>query len=155
MPNDSVVLLVDDSAADAELFKQHFETFAGVYNLQVVHSGRAAQAYLQGTGKYRKREKYPRPVTVLLDLKMPEMDGFEVLEWIRKQPFLRQLPIAVLTEPTEIRQVTRAYQIGANSFLMKPPQFEELRDLLLALQTPRSEAAALSAVSQVGDRSDR
>jgi CheY-like chemotaxis protein len=149
MPGDSVILFVDDSVADTELFEQHFETFAGVYNLQVVHTGGAAKAYLQGTGKYRNREKYPTPTTILLDLKMPGLDGFELLEWIRKQPYLKEVRVAVLTEPTEIRQVTRAYQMGANSFLMKPPQFEELRDLLLALQAPRSEPTQLTSAGEV------
>jgi len=133
VPKNPVVLLVDDRVEDSAPLQEHFEAFAGTYQLRVVQSGLAAQAYLRGDGKYSNRRKYPFPAAVLLDLGMPEMDGFQVLDWIKSQPMLKHLPVAVLTEPTEIRQVTRAYQMGAKTFLMKPPPIEELRDMLPAL----------------------
>ena len=129
----SAVLLVEDDRTAAEAFRQQFETFSGLYDLHIVHSGRAARAYLSGSGRYQNRTAFPMPKTILLDLNMPGMDGFSVLEWIRKQPELKEVLIAVLTEPTEIRLVTKAYEMGAKTFLMKPAPIEELRDLLQAL----------------------
>jgi DNA-binding response OmpR family regulator len=131
MPN--VILLVDDDRDATETMRKQFETFAGLYQLEVVHSARGAKDYLQGRGKYKDRGLYPGPTTVLLDLNMPGVDGFALLQWIRKQEELKKVPVAVLTEATELRGVTRAYQMGAKTFLMKPAPIEELRDLLQAL----------------------
>jgi two-component system, response regulator len=131
MPN--VILLVDDDHEATEEMRKQFETFAGLYQLEVVHNARGAKDYLQGRGKYKNRGMYPLPTTVLLDLNMPGVDGFALLQWIRKQEDLKKVPVAVLTEATELRGVTRAYQMGAKTFLMKPAPIEELRDLLQAL----------------------
>jgi len=131
MPN--VILLVDDDHEATEAMRQQFETFAGLYRLEVVHSGKAAKEYLQGRGKYKDRRKHPAPRIVLLDLNMPGVDGFATLEWIRSREEFKGIPVAVLTEATELRGVTRAYQLGAKTFLMKPAPIEELRDLLQGL----------------------
>src|SRR5215211_1063669 len=131
MPN--VILLVDDDPDVTDGMREQFETFAGLYQLEVVHSAKGAKEYLQGRGKYKDRAVYPMPTIVLLDLNMPRVDGFAMLEWIRKQEELREVAVAVLTEPTELREVARAYQLGANTFLIKPAPIEELRDLLQAL----------------------
>src|SRR5688572_12313052 len=134
MSGESVILLVDDSSEVEECFRQLFDMFGGLYQLQTVRSAAAAKTYLKRTGRYRDRQRYPVAQMVLLDLKMPRTDGFQVLQWIRQQPEFYHLPVIVLTDPNEIRQASRAYQIGANSFLLKPPTFDELRDLLQAFQ---------------------
>src|SRR5689334_22237166 len=92
--------------------------------VQIVRDGGEAVAYLSGEGKYANRAEYPLPVLVLLDLKMPGMDGFEVLSWIRQRDGIRGLPVVVLTSSNEIRDVNRAYALGANSFFVKELDFQ-------------------------------
>src|SRR5436853_407739 len=97
LPKEVVVLLVDDSEDDLFLIQRAIEG-AGLRNRIVkLRDGEEALAYFGGVGKYADREKYPVPGLVLLDLKMPKMDGFEVLSSIRQQPAYRDLPVVVLT----------------------------------------------------------
>src|SRR6516162_8208226 len=109
MPDQALILLVDDSEDDILLIRQAFAK-AGIPNpLQVVRSGEEAVEYLQGIWKYRNREEFPLPAMVLLDLKMPGMDGFEVLSWIRQQPGLSAIVIVVLTCSVAVRDINKAY----------------------------------------------
>src|SRR5205809_22508 len=93
--------------------------------LQVVRDGEEAIAYLSGVGKYSNRSEYPLPDLMPLDLKMPRMNGFEVLEWIRRQASLSSLRVVVLTASDLMRDVNSAYKLGANSFMVKPMDFED------------------------------
>ena len=94
---------------------------AGVANpVIVVQDGDEAIAYLSGDGKYGDRQKFPLPGVLLLDLKMPRVDGFAVLEWCKRQPHLKELLIVVLSGHGEMRKVNSAYALGAHSFLTKP-----------------------------------
>src|SRR5262245_27794763 len=97
--------------------------------VQIVRDGEEAVAYLGGQGKYANRAEYPLPVLVLLDLKLPRMDGFEVLSWIRQQEGIRGLPVIVLTSSAQINDVNRAYASGANSFFVKEIDFEQIVNL--------------------------
>ena len=90
----------------------------------VVRDGAEAIQYLNGEGPFSNRDEYPLPALVLLDLKMPRVDGFEVLKWVRAQPGLRTLLVVVLTSSEDLRDVNRAYELGANSFLVKRMDFE-------------------------------
>src|SRR5207247_4982072 len=92
--------------------------------IQIVRNGDEAIAYLKGEGQYANRAEYPLPGLLLLDLKMPGKDGFDVLRWIRQQPGVSELRIVVLTSSDEIRDVNQAYQLGANSFLFKSVDFK-------------------------------
>jgi len=113
MPENCVILVVEDREDDEILIREAFER-AGLKNpLFVVRDGEEAQAYLQGFGKYRDRDEFPLPALMLLDLKMPKVDGFEVLSWIRKQPALRALRVVVLTSSEDIYDVNKAYEMGA------------------------------------------
>jgi CheY-like chemotaxis protein len=103
--------------------------------IHIVRDGEEAIAYLIGEGKYANRDEFPLPVLVLLDLKLPRRDGFEVLSWIRRQPGLRSLPVVVLTSSNEMRDVNRAYQLGANSFFVKELDFLGTVDLGKLLHT--------------------
>ncbi|HLX69268.1 MAG TPA: response regulator [Verrucomicrobiae bacterium] len=94
--------------------------------LHVVSSGKEAMAYLKGEGKYANRAEYPLPELLLLDLKLPGYNGFEILAWIRTQPGLTGLRVLVLTSSDQIKDVNDAYRLGANSFLVKPYDFEDL-----------------------------
>ena len=124
MPETQVILLVEDREDDVILILNAFRR-ANVPNpMHVVRHGEEAIHYLAGKGKYAVRSEYPLPTLVLLDLKMPLVDGFEVLRWIRSQPSLSNLVVVVLTSSEQMRDVNRAYQLGANSFLIKPMDFE-------------------------------
>src|SRR5207249_5534648 len=95
--------------------------------------GDEAVEYLGGTGRYQDRTRYPLPALVLLDLKLPRKNGIEVLHWLRQQPALRRLPVVVLTSSKEPNDVNRAYDQGANSYLVKPLGFDALLNLVRSL----------------------
>ena len=108
---------------------------AGLINpLFVVQDGEEAIAYLKGEGKFSNRTEYPLPTLLLLDLKMPRKNGFDVLEWLRTQPSLAALRVVVLTTSDQIHDVNRAYQLGANSFLTKPVDFRDFVQLSSAIK---------------------
>jgi CheY-like chemotaxis protein len=123
-PNTAPILLVEDDANDAFFLRYAFES-AGITNLlNVVSDGQQAMDYLAGTGPYADRAKWPFPLLVLLDLKLPEMPGLEVLRWIREQPALRKLVVIILSSSRESRDIEKAYLLGASSFLVKPLTLE-------------------------------
>src|SRR5689334_14695041 len=109
----SVILVVEDRADDIFIILRSFERADMKNPVQVVRSGEEAVAYLSGDGKFSDRTEYPLPQLVVLDLKLPGMDGFEVLTWIRQHEGMRGLPVVVLTVSNQIRDVNRAYQLGA------------------------------------------
>ncbi len=92
--------------------------------------GAEAISYLKGEGKYADREKFPIPYIVLADLKMPRINGFELLDWIRHQSSFPYIPVIVLTSSDETKDIHKAYQKGANSFLMKPFLPEDLQAIV-------------------------
>jgi len=103
---------------------------AGIGNpIYAVRSGDEVISYLRGDGQYCNRAEYPLPDLLLLDLKMPGTDGFDVLRWLRRQEGLESLRVLVLTSSEQIREVNQAYALGANSFLVKPMDFENLIQL--------------------------
>ena len=126
------ILLVEDNDDDVFLMR-HALTAAGVSNpVYVVESGQHAIDYLSGAGIYQDRGRYPLPVIVFLDLKLPLMSGHEVLGWIRSQRQLESLLVVVLTSSNEPSDVRRSYSLGANSYLMKPLTARQLIDLAKA-----------------------
>ena len=120
-----VILLAEDNETDVLLTRRAFKKVGLLNPMQVVSDGEEAIAYLSGTGKYANRAEYPLPVLLLLDLKMPKKNGLEVLEWVRQQPTLRALRIVVLTTSDLYRDVNRAYELGANSYIVKPVEMEQ------------------------------
>ncbi|MCE0496923.1 MAG: response regulator [Methylacidiphilales bacterium] len=128
-----VILLVDDSAKDCLLMQQAFIRAKVLNPLVAVQGGEEALMYLSGTGKYANRAEYPLPAFILLDIRMPRMDGFEVLRWIRTQPRLETLRVVMLTASDDTRDMNLAYQLGANSFLVKPVDFERFAEISQAL----------------------
>jgi CheY-like chemotaxis protein len=129
MPEHAVILLAEDEEDYVLLIKSAFSKAKIPNPLYVVWNGEEAVYYLKGQGKYANRDEYPLPDLVLLDIKMPRLNGFEVLKWIRQQPELRSLRVLMLTSSDEIRDVNQAYQLGANSFLVKPYDFDDLAEL--------------------------
>ncbi len=128
------ILLVEDNEDDAFFMKQALKD-AGIINpLREVEDGQQAIDYLGGTGKYADRQKFPLPTVVFLDLKLPMKSGHEVLQWIRAQPQFKKLIVIVLTSSNEPVDLNRSYQLGANSFVVKPPTPEELLRLAEAFK---------------------
>ncbi len=120
MATEKTILLADDDPNDVYVVRAAFKRAGYEFPFQVVRSGQEAIAYLKGTGKYRNRKQFPVPALMLLDIKMPAVDGFEVLQWVRSRPEWRGLPIIVLTNSYYGPDINRAYDLGANSFLTKP-----------------------------------
>ena len=128
------ILVVDDSEDDIVLL-QHVFNMARVANpVIVLRDGEAALAYLKGEAEFADRVKYPVPAVVMLDLKMPRIDGFEVLQWIKNQPHLKQMLVIVLSVVQDVRQINRAYELGAKSFLTKPCGAEDFSNLMKTYQ---------------------
>ncbi len=123
------LLLVEDDDDDLFIMRRALER-AGVKNpLYVVQNGQAAMEYLAGTGRFTDRTKYPLPVLVFLDLKLPLISGFDVLGWMRRQPNLTSTIVVVLTSSDHPSDIKTAHQLGANSYLIKPPTSQELIDM--------------------------
>lgn len=132
--HDLLILIVEDNADDVLLVKRAFERAKVANPLRVLRDGTEAVAYLNGDVPYGDRAEHPLPGLVLLDIKMPMMDGFEVLKWIRRQPQFARLCVVMLTSSDEMRDVNQAYQLGANSFLVKPLDFWNAGELLKAIE---------------------
>jgi CheY-like chemotaxis protein len=127
---DSTILLVEDDPDDVLLLRRAFRKASIANSLQVLGDGDAAVHYLNGEGAYANRERYPLPVLMLLDLKLPRRSGHEVLEWLQQQPRLKRLPVVVLTSSQENLDIERAYDLGANSYLVKPVGFDALIEMV-------------------------
>jgi len=130
---EEVILLAEDDDNHVALIRRAFKLSGLLNPLYVVRDGEEAIAYLKGEEAFANRDGYPWPGLLLLDVKMPRQDGFQVLEWIRQQPDLKRLPVVVLTSSEEIRDVNRAYDLGANSFLVKPLRMEDFMRLTEAI----------------------
>ena len=129
--NDCVILLAEDDPNDVLLIQRALQRSHIANPLQVVRDGADAVAYLNGDLQYADRERYPLPVLLLMDLKMPRKSGLEVLEWLRQQTSgLRRLPVVVLTSSNQSLDINRAYDLGANSYLVKPAGFDSLLELV-------------------------
>jgi len=125
----AVILLAEDREDDVLLVRKAFKKAFINNPLQVVRDGAEVIAYLKGEGKYVNREEYPLPDLLLLDLKMPGVDGFGVLKWLRQQPSLSALRVVVLTSSEDINDVNIAYRLGANSFMVKPLDFQNFLEM--------------------------
>ncbi|HSU52578.1 MAG TPA: response regulator [Candidatus Dormibacteraeota bacterium] len=130
MLHSEYILLAEDDTNDVVLLQRAFHK-AGLRDcVRVVRDGEQAINYLSGKGIYADRDKYPLPYLLLLDLKMPGTDGFEVLQWARGETDLKRLLIVVLTSSNLQTDVDRAYELGANSYLVKPVEFDEMVNLI-------------------------
>ncbi len=127
------ILLVEDNPHDVLLLQLAFQRASLATRLEVVGDGEAAIAYLSGQTPYGDRHRYPLPVLVLLDLKMPRRSGFDVLAWLQQQPGLQRLPVVVFTASDDVTDINRAYDLGANAYVVKPVAFAALVDLVQVL----------------------
>ena len=120
------VLVVEDNEEDVLLLKRAFRKARLANPLSAVNNGEEAIKYLSGVGAYADRTLYPVPFLMLLDLRLPRFSGFEVLGWIRNQPAFNGLIIVVLTVSDSVQDMNKAYELGANSYLVKSDNFDEL-----------------------------
>lgn len=134
MANEYTILLVEDNPDDVLLIQRAFRKANLVNPISVVDDGEKAISYLSGAGEYADRSRHPVPVLVLLDLKLPRKSGHEVLAWIKQHAAFKRLPVVVLTSSTETVDVNKAYDLGANSYLMKPVGFDDLFAMVKTLQ---------------------
>ncbi len=118
------ILLVEDNRMDVELTLDAFNEAKLVNTVQVAGDGKEALDYLFGRDQYADRKTYPMPNLVLLDLKLPGIDGFEVLKQIKSTPILKRLPVVILTSSKDEGDRALSYDRGANSYLVKPVSFE-------------------------------
>jgi two-component system response regulator len=122
------ILLVEDNDYDLELTLRAFEKSKILNGLVVARDGQEALDYLFGTGAYAGRDLQEAPEVVLLDLKLPKVDGLEVLRRIRADERTRRLPVVVLTSSNEEKDIISSYDLGANSFVRKPVDFAQFTD---------------------------
>jgi CheY-like chemotaxis protein len=144
-------LLVDDSRMDVELTLDAFKEARLSNRVEVAYGGQQALDYLLGHGDFNNRDQYPLPDLILLDLKMPGIDGFEVLKHLKKTPIIKRIPTVILTSSKEEGDRALSYDIGANSYLVKPVAFSGFIDvvqqienywLTLNINPPTAEADA-------------
>ncbi len=131
--NDHVILLVEDNPDDEALMLRALKQ-NNVYNETVVaRDGVEALDYLFARGEWARRDIKVHPQVVLLDLKLPKLDGLEVLKAMRANPQTRSIPVVVLTSSKEQEDVIASYALGANSFVRKPLDFNQFRDAVRQL----------------------
>lgn len=118
------ILLVEDNRMDIELTLDAFREARLVNTIHIAKNGQEALDYLFGRESFSDRSSYPFPNLVLLDLKLPGIDGFEVLRQIKKTPLMKRLPVVILTSSKEEGDRALSYDIGANSYLVKPVSFD-------------------------------
>lgn len=123
-------IFFEGGEGELQLFNQACREGKVSFQLQTVRSSMEAQAYLNGTGIYADRQFYPVPVLVLLDMKAPRLDGLDLIKWIRTQPGFRSLPVVVFAASKVEAEMKKAYDSGANSYLVKPVHFEELVEVI-------------------------
>ncbi|MDA8239593.1 MAG: response regulator [Nitrospiraceae bacterium] len=126
--NNKQILLVEDNPDDVKLTLRALERSRIANEVVVVQDGVEAIEYLSGTGKFSGRNSDVLPQVVLLDLKMPRMDGLEFLQRIRAEEKTRLLPVVVLTTSSEDRDRIESYKLGANSYVRKPVDFNQFAE---------------------------
>ena len=130
MMKPAAILLVEDNAMDVELILHAFKEARLKNGIQVARNGMEALDYLFGEGPYADRERYPMPDIVLLDLKMPGIDGHEVLKRIKGAERLKRLPVIILTSSADEGDRAMSYDSGANSYLVKPVSFDAFLEVV-------------------------
>ncbi len=129
-----VFLLVEDNPADVMVVREALHKIDPTLRVELITDGQAALDYLSGKPPYHQREQFPLPDLILLDLSLPKLDGFHVLEWVRTEPNFRSLPVVILATSSAYPDIQQAYSFGASSFITKPQDLGKLvRDLQLAL----------------------
>ena len=130
---DKIILLVEDNPDDVDLTLRAFKRNNILNKVVVAKDGAEALEYLMGTGTYAGRDTKDMPVVILLDLKLPKIDGLEVLKRIRSNQSTRLLPVVILTSSNEEQDIVSGYKLGANSYIRKPVNFNQFVDAIKLL----------------------
>jgi CheY-like chemotaxis protein len=125
-----IILYVEDDPAHAEIAKRNLKSYQLLNNIIHVDDGQKALDYLFRNGEYQDPNTSPRPHIILLDLRLPKVDGLEVLERVRKNDELKMIPIVILTTSDAEMDLDRAYKSNVNSYLVKPLDFNKFSELL-------------------------
>jgi CheY-like chemotaxis protein len=126
--------MADDDADDRQLTREALADARLINDMRFVENGEELLDYLRGLGKYAPPAAAPRPGLILLDLNMPRKDGRTVLQEIKQDPDLRTIPVVVLTTSKSDEDIYRSYDLGVNSYIVKPVTFEALVDILQTLE---------------------
>jgi CheY-like chemotaxis protein len=157
-PDEADVLLVQDSALEVELMLRPLRDLDPEYRIAIARDGEEALDYLLGRGAFRHRLGAPLPRLVLLDLRLPRVDGVEVLRAVRASPRASTTPVVMLIPASEPREVAQCYQVGANSCVLKPVQFKTFYETVQAIgrywlgQNVTAAGLAASAAAPRGAR---
>lgn len=128
--NAKTILLVEDNASDVELTRRALAKSRVGNPLVVVQDGQAALDFLFGAGVYADRDTRDQPAVILLDLNLPLLDGLEVLRRIRADQRTRRLPVVILTSSKEQKDLTTGYDLGTNSYIVKPVDFTKFVEVI-------------------------
>jgi len=124
------ILVVEDSPQDAFLFESAMGRAHTHASLHIVEDGAEAVRYLRCEGKYHDRRAHPFPNFIISDIKMPQMDGFQFLRWVRSHAETSQVPVILFSSAGNEADAEQAYRLGANAYMVKPFSLQELTDLL-------------------------
>lgn len=157
-----VILIIEDDKNDQLMIERGFKAAGVVTPIHIVNNGHEALCYLKGEGEFHDRERFPFPTTILTDLKMPVMDGFEVLKVLKDHPHWAVIPTIVLTASSDLDDIKKSYMLGASAVHTKPSELDELRELLKNLtdywawvEVPESnEAGEMLETDSVGKMSE-
>ena len=130
---DAEILLVEDNPADVELSLRALKLNHIANRISVARDGEEALDFIFGRGEHPDRRGEPLPRLVLLDLKLPKVDGLEVLRQIKGDPRTRSVPVVILTSSTEERDLINSYHLGANSYIQKPVEFTQFQEIVKQL----------------------
>ena len=123
--NTKVVLLVEDNADDVELTLRSFQKHNLCHKIIVTRNGEEALNYLFARGTFERRDPAESPALVLLDLKLPKVDGLEILRRVKADERTKMIPVVVMTSSKEDRDLVESYKLGVNSYIAKPVEFEK------------------------------
>jgi len=133
LPTDpGVILLLEDSDDDVFLMNRALKAAGVKSKVHVARDGQEAMDYLSGVGPFSDRQNFPLPGFVFLDLKLPYFSGFQVLAWMADKSELSKIFVAVLTSSEEPKDIKRSYELGARTFLVKPPSASMIKDIARA-----------------------
>jgi two-component system response regulator len=127
------ILLVEDNPNDIKLALHAFKSNNVANQVQVVRDGAEALEFIFATGRFAHRQVETGPKVILLDLKLPLVDGIEVLRQIKTDPRTRAIPVVVMTSSREERDIVETYQLGVNSYIVKPVDFDQFTDVVRQL----------------------
>ncbi|EKR63182.1 MULTISPECIES: response regulator [Leptospira] len=123
------ILYAEDNPQDSELTLRSLKRHNLANQVKLVRDGEEALEYLYATGRYENRDKTQLPSLILLDLKMPKVDGIEVLRRVRSEEFTKLLPVVILTSSAEEKDIVESYRLGVNSYVVKPLDFDKFSEV--------------------------